>query len=183
MMILKRLGLAMALVAGSVALGAGCATPEARYHALSVFFDGVPEPGAAPAVAPQKTGDAEPAAPAPQFSLHPPYADRKCDLCHENQFSNHLKMEKSLLCGSCHQSDQFTGKVVHGPVSSGNCYACHDPHKSQYPHLLLEEGSAICGRCHTPESFENLERHRSEKGGDCLSCHTPHSGEKERLLK
>lgn len=164
---------------------AGCSTPEARYRTLSFFFDGVPEPGVPKDAAKEQTGTAKQpqAAPETQFSLHPPYAERKCEVCHESQGSNQLKMDKSKVCGTCHAPDHFMGKSVHGPVAGGNCYACHDPHKSPNPHLLLETGSAICQKCHKPEDFGEQNSHRTEKGSDCLSCHVPHASDKDRLLK
>lgn len=161
----------------------GCAGPEARFRVLSIFFDGVPDPSAPketdkPGAAADKSQEKQ-----PELSVHGPYAERKCDLCHESRFSNKLKTDKSKLCGTCHSGEQFEGKVIHGPVGVANCAACHEPHRSQFPHLLRAEGSGVCLKCHTVETFEQLDRHRAEKGEDCVSCHAPHASDKPHLLK
>jgi predicted CXXCH cytochrome family protein len=170
-----------ASVAIILAVGAqclGCWSPETRHRVMSFLFDGVPPPAVA---IPIEQSGTEPALEeTPQLSVHGPVAQRKCDLCHESQYSHRLKMDKSKLCRTCHTPDRFEGPVVHGPVASGLCYGCHDAHRSRFPFLLLEDRSTICGRCHNPET---IDQHRAEKGDDCLSCHTPHVAEKEYLLK
>jgi predicted CXXCH cytochrome family protein len=162
---------------------AGCAVTERNYKTLSLFFDGVPKPGAAvdtaglPVIA--TSADSENI----KFTLHPPYENRECEKCHASGFSSELVTSKDHLCIQCHSGDKFQGKFLHAPAASGQCYACHDPHQSQNPHLLLTKGPDICLHCHDRDTFENLERHQSEKGRDCLSCHNPHAAENENFLK
>ncbi len=160
----------------------GCATPESRYKTLSFFFDGVPEPGQEVVV--ETTNSVVETRPEePTFYVHQPYAERRCDLCHEGGFSNRLRTVKTKLCGLCHSGEEFEGSVKHGPAVSGQCYGCHDPHKSRYEHLLLDSGSAICGQCHTLETYPGLDKHRAEQGDECLACHSPHSSDKDGLLR
>ncbi len=165
--------------------GTGCASKEARYHMLSVFFDGVPDPNAPPPTDPKVApgGPAKLEDQSAEGSVHSPYEQRKCELCHESQMSNRLKMDKSVLCGSCHTRDQFEGAYIHGPVAMGDCEICHEPHRSSFPHLLRTKGSAVCGRCHTPQTYAGLETHKAEKGEDCLKCHSPHASNQPHLVK
>jgi predicted CXXCH cytochrome family protein len=162
----------------------GCAGKEARFHVLNFFFDGVPDPNTpVPAPGALPNGPLRPEDAQADLSVHSPYQQRKCELCHEGQHSNRLKMDKSLLCGSCHTGDQFEGKFIHGPVAMGDCQACHEPHRSTFPHLLRAKGSSVCGQCHTPQTFDGLEKHKAEKGEDCLDCHSPHASNQAHLLK
>ena len=116
-------------------------------------------------------------------SVHSPYAERKCELCHESQNSNRLRMDKKSLCLLCHPLAPLAGRVTHKPVSAGDCCACHKPHKSKYSKLLQEEVSLLCNACHAKESLNTLESHRADGGRACLHCHLPHGSEKDHLLK
>ena len=161
-----------------------CASRETRYRVLSLFFDGVP-----PLYQAAETVDSVGAeevifeVEAPQRSMHPPYRQRRCELCHNRQAANVLIVEKHEICGMCHEADMFEGAFRHGPVGSSQCYACHDPHKSAFPNLLFALGSAVCGKCHTPSTFARIDLHRSEQGEECLDCHMPHVADKPYLLK
>ncbi|MCF6283926.1 MAG: cytochrome c3 family protein [Candidatus Hydrogenedentes bacterium] len=159
----------------------GCQTPDRKYRTLSIFFDGVPDPNA-PVLnytGENKTRIEEEST----WSFHLPFAERKCDACHSGTFSNALRAEKNLLCATCHTSDQIGGTYIHGPVASGQCYACHHPHKSKLPHLLLAEGPELCIQCHDTETYPQLETHRAEKGDACLECHNPHASENAYLIQ
>jgi len=101
------------------------------------------------------------------------------------------------LCLECHQDD-FKDTVVHGPVASGDCVACHDPHASDEPKLLREPIPALCWRCHdkgqtdaagiplppTKPLFENSKAtlHPPFAEGGCNDCHRPHASAEARLL-
>ncbi len=161
-----------------------CASRETRYHVLSLFFDGVPPPyQAAATLSPEETAGGPTEVVAPLHSEHPPFAQKRCELCHNRQKANILIVEKHEICGTCHTTDMFEGAFRHGPAASSQCYACHDPHESGYPNLLFTSGSAICAKCHNPETFVEIDRHRSEQGEECLSCHMPHVADKPYLLK
>lgn len=169
--------LAFVLVISSAA----CASQETRYRILTLFFDGVPPPYQAPA--PGTAVEAAVEVAAPQPSAHPPFKQRRCELCHNRQMSNALIVEKHKLCGICHTADMFDGPFKHGPVASSQCYACHDPHQSKFPNLLFDLGSTVCAKCHTEETVQGMDLHRSEQGEECLNCHRPHVAEKRYLLK
>lgn len=177
-----RIGLHALLVAGVVMPCTGCMAPERRYEVLSIFFDGVPEPGAA------RTGSG-PSEDAPTkgaevvWTLHAPYAEKNCGACHDGVRSNRLRVERHLLCAICHKGDEFAEAYLHGPVATGQCYACHEPHKSTFDHLLVGPGAGICGECHTTATFGGLSRHRQEQGEDCLRCHSPHGSASPAMLR
>lgn len=175
-----------------VAIGAlpvfGCLSPDQSYRLLTFFFDGVPPPGGVPdaGLIPGAELDARletRKSQQPELSVHGPYAKKDCDLCHEASFSNILKAPKEELCWSCHELEDFPGKVVHGPVAAGDCTACHDPHRSLYPHLLVTEVESLCDGCHDLENFPGLDEHRAKEGEDCLSCHDPHASPRKYMLR
>ena len=73
---------------------------------------------------------------------------------------------------------------MHGPVSAGDCTACHAPHESDIKPLLRQEG----GR-----AVRGLSRRRAGAAeedptciprlqGGCTSCHNPHGSEHPKLL-
>jgi predicted CXXCH cytochrome family protein len=186
-------------VASSVlaaALASGCLSTAARYRVLDFFFDGVPAPYATsvPSSPAEEQAIAEQAAPladqplavespAPQFSAHPPYAEKECSKCHDEAKSNELVAQGVDLCWNCHEQDNFVNKVVHGPVDSGYCLGCHDPHRSASPKLLLHADSELCGQCHDQRTFPQGELHRASEGDDCVGCHNPHSAGRAYMLR
>lgn len=185
--------LASVLVLGSVlAVGAGCSTPEQRYHVLRFFFDGVPPPESVlAAIERQRAADGTPVAdaakrlrPRPKLKLlHEPFADDACDDCHDGRSGNQLIAKGADLCGSCHDLEDFAGAVMHGPMAAGACTQCHDPHKSDHDALLRFEASVLCGTCHDATTFDEGERHRAERGADCLRCHNPHATDRQYMLE
>jgi predicted CXXCH cytochrome family protein len=180
---------ALVLVAGLLVLvlEAGCMSPERSYRVLSFFFDGVLAPGeVAPeepvrvSPSPRKRLARSPVRPRPPlFVRHEP----DCDECHEGERGSlRLSSLKEDLCWNCHDSEDFEGEVVHGPVAAGECTECHSPHKSQFDDLLLRKGSEICGRCHDTSTFPGMLAHQTAEGEDCLGCHSPHAGDHEYML-
>lgn len=168
----------LALLIGCVA----CASRETRYHVLALFFDGVPPPYQVVATL-GTVDEVIVEVEVRQPSKHPPFEQKRCELCHNREMSNTLIVEKHELCGICHTSDMFDGAFRHGPAASSQCYACHDPHESDFPHLLFDLGSAVCDKCHTEETFQGMDLHRSEQGEECLNCHRPHVADKPYLLR
>ncbi|MHC4091958.1 MAG: cytochrome c3 family protein [Planctomycetota bacterium] len=71
----------------------------------------------------------------------------------------------------CHgQLGKWT--VVHGPVASGSCDACHEPagdkgHKCS----LTAEGGDLCTECH--DEFSGKVEHSPASEGQCTVCHDP----------
>ena len=158
-----------------------CRTEEARYRTLSFFFDGVPP---LTMDLPQNyTMEETQQRVAIQFTLHEPWAERKCELCHDQMFSNKLRMEKSELCATCHEGVIVERGVMHGPVAFGECDVCHNPHRARFANLLNTEGDALCTMCHDDEMISDVEVHQVDTGKSCLDCHDPHSSDNAYLIR
>ena len=124
-------------------------------------------------------------------------------LCHQqdnptrHQFAAQPEMI-AVLCLQCHDEDDFKGTIVHGPVSAGQCVACHNPHAAEQAKLLREPIPGLCLTCHdtqltdaqgdtlppTKRLFEDAEaqHHPPFAAGDCGDCHRPHAADHSRLL-
>ena len=93
---------------------------------------------------------------------HRPLAFGRCDSCH--RYDGKLLKPVRELCLGCHGGQEFTRRIVHGPVKRGECLACHDPHASRQPVLLKaryapgrwvgrESDVALCLGCHDRRNF------------------------------
>ena len=180
----------VAAAMGAAAQSLGCATPEQRHRVLTFFFDGVPplypeEPGPMSDEPVDGQGQrlAQVRPTAIDVSVHGPVAKRECNGCHATDYSNRLKAEGEDLCWTCHEREDFGGKVVHGPVAAGFCGGCHDPHRSEHAFLLVRAPAELCEYCHDALSFESLPDHRVEQGDDCQGCHDPHAAGRKYMLK
>ncbi len=174
----RRIVAALCLLA---ALGAGCNTATG-HRVLRLFFDGVPEPKAAPAAVAAASG-AQPAAEPRRVGRveHEPYAAKECEACHDAKRTNSLVLPPEKLCFQCHDFD-LSRKYVHGPLAAGGCLLCHDPHTSPYRHLLKSESDGFCLSCHDRRDLSKVEGHESPRT-DCTSCHEAHMSDKKYLLK
>jgi predicted CXXCH cytochrome family protein len=167
-------------------LAIGCATPEERYHTLSMFFDDVPVPESMrPAPVVLELEVVSPAelelskAPTFEWVVHEP----DCDECHTSKETQLAYADAPELCWDCHDQEDFVDSFLHGPFAAGACLECHTPHKSQYASLLRESPAELCGGCHDATTFAALEQHRVEEGEDCVECHSPHSSSERHLLQ
>jgi predicted CXXCH cytochrome family protein len=117
------------------------------------------------------------------MSRHKPFDEKKCRDCHDFETKVGLVRPPRELCQMCH-TDFIQGDFVHGPVSVGDCSACHLPHSSQYPSLLLLDKNRICGKCHTEKRLAaNMHTQVMAKGMNCVDCHDPHFGDAMYFLK
>jgi predicted CXXCH cytochrome family protein len=160
-----------------------------RHKALTTIFDGVPS---LPPVedlcqdyASAREFDAsasEEKAAAKKGSSHRPYAEKECSLCHKSSGDNALIVPRDQLCFVCH-TDFIQGTNVHGPVSVGDCLACHNPHDSSDLFLLKADRSLICSRCHVEERLA-MAMHNTlkERGMACVDCHDAHAGNNRYFL-
>ena len=89
---------------------------------------------------------------------------------------------KSEQCYTCHDEDEFKGKVAHKPVQAGTCTKCHDPHQSDHAKLLKKPSPQLCFGCHDEDEFKGKVVHGPAAEGKCSSCHRPHVSENKRLL-
>lgn len=124
-------------------------------------------------------------------SVHAPFQDGDCSLCHERKDTKDpgpiIKQQVNALCLDCH--DDFVKvlgrKYGHEPARV-NCVSCHSPHNSMQPKLLVEEYALLCFSCHT--SISNSFAKASVKhdavitGAKCGNCHNPHGANVEHLL-
>lgn len=163
-------------------LSVGCGAAS-RHRVLTLFFDGVPPPKAAPPVAGAPGLAPGPAAPARRAGggEHGPYAAKLCTACHEVGAANGLVAPKEELCFRCHELD-LNKRFIHGPLASGGCLLCHDPHSSRYRSLLLSESDTFCVRCHDRQDLAKSEGH-GEPREACTTCHDGHGSDAKYLLK
>lgn len=165
--------------------GPSCSVKN-HHKTLSLFFDGVPEPGAENKKGPQgpapgKKAREKPAKEALIVSRHPAYTQRKCRDCHNTQSLSFLKDKKAGLCFTCHNREKYTGDFLHGPVAVGACHVCHLPHESKYERLLKSGVPQICIDCHTTWDRRDVKAH--SKGKVCTQCHDPHAGNNRFFLR
>lgn len=120
--------------------------------------------------------------------LHGPVNVNACDACHSvDDVSKHtfkLIRPKEQLCTFCHQMSLEGAKVVHKPLTTGECLPCHDPHGGFDRFSLRGETlKDACNQCHKPV-FDETHRavHGPVAAGACTVCHKAHTGEHKNLL-
>ncbi len=88
-------------------------------------------------------------------------------------------------CYTCHDRDQFRGRVVHKPVGTGKCVTCHNPHVGRYRGMLSHEGGRLCFTCHTgeAETFRTGIVHEPINRFECTRCHDPHASDRNGLVR
>lgn len=182
----------------SLVLAFGC-TPEKRYRALSVFFDGVPDPNApspaaqsaAPDEASSNGPSAQPLVRQGAKAIHEPYSRFQCAKCHNMgpgaaKGAFLVKTVHDGLCADCHKDVPGEARYTHAPVLTLACLECHEPHESRGPGLLLKNTPNVCTRCHRVEDLSTGSHHPSSvpaSDAECLRCHDPHGGEKRYFLR
>ena len=183
----------LTLIAVAAALGGAC-SPTTRYRVLRFFFDGVPEPGAAPRQPGYPAGLNVPAGDGtPQQAdrwptgqtvyAHAPYRDNRCGVCHDPQTGELFRTARQGLCRNCHPDVPGPVPYVHGPVAVSDCLFCHHPHNAVYPKLLLTETTALCFRCHERNDLSTDAHPDDVLERACTACHQPHGGENRFFLK
>ena len=116
-------------------------------------------------------------------SVHPPYRDRECSNCHDNNDKTKFTKPLQSLCFNCHDDFSKKYKFVHGPVASGSCIACHNPHQSKLKKLVLRENQSLCTYCHDKKQVLKNEVHSDIGETNCTECHNPHGGDDKNILK
>lgn len=160
-----------------VAAVLGCA-PETNYLVLSFFFDGVPLPQDGHAE--QQGTEGQATGGQQRFGEHGPYAAKLCDACHL-QGSNKLVVPREELCIRCHVL-KLDGKMLHGPLASGNCDICHGPHGSGNRYLLVADSKEFCLYCHNKTDILKRDVHQGVNA-ECTVCHDAHGSSNDFLLK
>jgi len=93
------------------------------------------------------------------------------------------KYEGNCTTAGCH--DEFTKRlVVHSPVETGACDACHEKSPGDAHKFTSSlSGAALCTECHEEEKFQGKVVHSPVAQGQCDACHDPHGGAVKNLLK
>lgn len=87
--------------------------------------------------------------------------------------------------GGCTDSGCHDGyakkRVVHSPVETADCDACHEAVEGEaHKFALTEEGGDLCLECH--EFDDTKVTHQPVSEGECLACHDPHATDVPKLL-
>ena len=178
------------IVLGFISLIISC-SPKANYKVLSAIFDGVPNPYAIDSIRIADSISRFDSAYLQQiietaaknlYVYHPPYKEKDCAACHDQNVMGKLLQPEPGLCYQCH--DDFTEKytIIHGPVSGGFCTECHNPHMTQNEKLLSRTGQQLCLFCHQSEQVFKNEAHLDIEETSCTDCHNPHGGFDKYLL-
>jgi predicted CXXCH cytochrome family protein len=171
----------------------GC-DPVTRYQITSTIFDGVPRmPPAeeycrdyhqrtlAEEAAVEKSKQL--ALQKAQASTHPPYAEKRCNDCHDKNTDSGFVTPLEDLCAACHK-DFLKGSFFHGPAAAGACLKCHAAHNSKNPNLLTQPKKLICDVCHVePRAAAGLHDNARDRGIVCADCHDPHAANNKFFLK
>tara|TARA_R110001583_G_scaffold114876_3_gene265340 strand:- start:3594 stop:4175 length:582 start_codon:yes stop_codon:yes gene_type:complete len=165
-------------------------SPELGYGVKSFLFDGVPTPHKVEISVVndslQKFDDSTNknalTSTRNDFYLHEPYKDKDCFSCHDENNKGKLIREPLQLCNECHDDFNKTYEVLHGPVASGNCIACHNPHKSKLKNLLVNSEQGLCLDCHNMTLIFEDKTHKDIEDTSCLECHNTHGGRDNNFL-
>lgn len=116
-------------------------------------------------------------------STHPPFADKKCNNCHDKSTDSGFVVAKEVLCAHCHKGFPI-GNFLHGPAAVGGCLKCHVPHSSDNPNLLIKPAAEVCDTCHAEARLSTvLHTAGRAKGMTCPDCHDPHGGSNRFFLR
>lgn len=160
-------------------------SPKSNYKVLSAIFDGVSDPflidslRIADSISKIDSASFQQNSETnlkPQFVFHPPYKEKECATCHDQNVMGKLLQPEPGLCYQCHDNFAQKYKFIHGPVSGGFCTECHSPHMAENEKLLLRTGQELCLHCHQSEQVLKNEAHSGIEDTNCTDCHNPHGG-------
>jgi len=179
----RHAGIVLMVLGVAVLLGLiGCGTPQQRYHTLSTFFDGVPNPDAAAHAQIDEAGVVHVSARV--VSQHKPYVDNKCAQCHNSASGEIQEFELAYnACVKCHAKVSTERPLMHGPVARQQCKWCHTAHESTEPALLKDTPITVCTQCHTKDLLSSMPPQHSDGTTSCLQCHFGHGGPERYFLK
>lgn len=113
------------------------------------------------------------------YAYHKPV--EKCAECHGAGGKGYsVGAAKDKVCYRCH-GRMDRKKMVHGPMGSGECTACHDPHGSGNRAFTVARPDLLCVSCHDQKASAG--HIAKSRGKACTACHEPHSSDKVFLLR
>lgn len=116
-------------------------------------------------------------------SIHPPYAEKRCNSCHDKNTDSGFVAPRKELCFVCHKNFMKWDNA-HGPAAVGDCLACHLPHDSKNRKLLKVPRADVCGVCHVERRLAfGLHSTVRFKKIACVDCHNPHGGNARFFLE
>lgn len=116
-------------------------------------------------------------------SLHPPFAEKSCDACHEKGAQGEAVVTASMteICAACHESVSEGAGLAHQhvPFAAGECTGCHGVHAADKKGLLKADDGRLCFSCHEDvrDQTDLAVQHKPFTEGKCLDCHRPHSSQ------
>lgn len=83
---------------------------------------------------------------------------------------------ESCATAQCHAAVKAF-EVVHGPVNTDTCDACHTLTDAEaHEFELAEDETELCASCHELDLDDAEVVHEPAASGNCLGCHHPHGG-------
>lgn len=119
---------------------------------------------------------------APAYNVHPPYLEKNCTACHDQNAMGKFVEPQPALCYQCHEDFATGYKILHAPVEGGECTACHSPHMAKDEKLLIRDNQEICFFCHDRDDILKQPNHEGIENTACTDCHNPHGSNEEHLL-
>jgi predicted CXXCH cytochrome family protein len=181
----KRFATVLTILAMMLALCVSC-DRYVRYRALSIVFDGVPNPDL-PTVIDNMTAEAISQKKVLSVSYEHPSGQGKgkCVICHGD--SKGMIQPPVDICLICHTDINKAAAFIHGPAVI-DCTACHDVHKSTQKTLVRKADPFLCFDCHYIQNRKRMydtEGHLTllEYAPVCLPCHDPHGGKDRFFIK
>ena len=122
--------------------------------------------------------------------LHPPFADKSCDMCHSPAKDGKVVLTQAKvkdLCVTCHsdQAEKIEKAKVQHPGAAGDCTDCHNPHAGKSPGFLQPDPVNACLTCHSDQAdqFKKAHLHQPAFSQGCGTCHDAHGGDNAHLLR
>jgi len=88
----------------------------------------------------------------------------------------------SCMTSECHAS-YTTARQIHGPVTAGECFVCHDNDTGNHVYPMRRGPIETCTFCHRVSGVrEHIHAPLADPKAGCTSCHDPHVSSAKFLL-
>ena len=91
-----------------------------------------------------------------------------------------LPPDAGCVTAACHAA-LSRARYVHGAVSPGDCFVCHEPDEGGHVYPLLRPGNDGCTFCHAVTG-NRTHQHAANDAPGCTACHRPHTSNTKFLL-